>query len=72
MLKLQEASVRTFSCFTFDDRSSVPVLSFIFAEDGACARLLAHRELLDDRHAVSVEICERDKLLWAVVAQPPR
>ena len=56
--------MRTFSCFTSDSRSSVPTLAFIFAEDEVRVRLLARRELLDTKHAVSVEICEGGKLLW--------
>lgn len=60
----REAAMRTFSCFTFDDQRSVPTLSFIFAEDEMRARLLARRELLDTPKGASVEIYERDRLLW--------
>lgn len=60
--------MRTFSCFTFDDHSTVPELSFIFADDEARVRLLVRRELLKDKGAISVEICEDGKLLWTVMA----
>lgn len=61
--------MRTFSCFISDSRSAVPTLSLILAEDEARARLLARRELLDTRQAVSIEVCEGGKLLWTERAQ---
>lgn len=63
--------MRTFSCFTFDDRRSVPTLSFLFAEDETRVRLLARRELLATPHASSIEICEGGKLLWIETATLP-
>jgi hypothetical protein len=59
-----EASVRTFSCFVTDERSSTPTLSFILAATEQRARELARRELLDALRPVSVEIREGGKLLW--------
>jgi len=56
--------VRTFSCFTSEDGSSVPELSFILAGDEVRARLLVLRELLDNKHAMSVEVYEGHRLLW--------
>jgi hypothetical protein len=71
LLKPREATVRTFSCFTFDDRRSVPTLFFLFAEDETRVRLLARRELLATPHASSIEICEGAKLLWIETAALP-
>ena len=56
--------MRTFSCFTFDEQSSTPTLSFIFAPNERRARALARQELLDTERAVCVEVFERDRLLW--------
>lgn len=60
--------MRTFSCFIADSRSPAPVLSFILAEDEDRARLLARRELLNTKQALSVEVCESGKSLWIVCA----
>lgn len=64
------ATVRTFTCFTFDNRCSVPTLSFVFAADEMRARLLARRELLDTPDAVSLELYEGSNLLWMETASP--
>jgi hypothetical protein len=56
--------MRTFSCFVSDSLSAVPTLSFILAKDEDRARVLARRELLDNKHALSVEVCEGGKALW--------
>lgn len=55
--------MRTFSCFTTHPRSDILVLSFIFADNEARARILVRQELLNDREALSVDICEDGKLL---------
>jgi hypothetical protein len=64
-----EPNARTFSCFIFDEQTSVPTLSFIFAADEQQARALARRELMDVRRPASIELCEGDKLVWAEKAQ---
>jgi hypothetical protein len=56
--------MRTFSCFISDSRTAVPTLSFILAENEVRARLLARRELLETKQALSVEVCEGGKSLW--------
>lgn len=60
--------MRLFSCFTHHRASTVPALSFIFAADETRARVLARRELLDVRDALSLEVCEDGKLLWMETA----
>jgi hypothetical protein len=65
----EEPNVRTFSCFIFDEQSSIPTLSFIFAADELQARMLACRELMEVPRPASVELCEGDKLVWAEKAQ---
>ena len=56
--------MRTFTCFVADSRSAVPTLSIILADSEGRARLLARRELLDHKQAVSVEVCEGGRWLW--------
>jgi hypothetical protein len=56
--------MRTFSCFTTHPGSTVPMLSFIMADTEARARILIRRELLDEKEASSVDVCEGGKLLW--------
>lgn len=56
--------MRTFSCFTSHPHSDVRTLSFILAETNARARVLVRRELLYDKGALSVDVCEDGKLLW--------
>jgi hypothetical protein len=57
-------AMRIFSCFTHHRASTVPTLSFIFAADEARAKVLARRELREERDAVTLEVCENGKLLW--------
>jgi hypothetical protein len=59
-----ETAMRTFTCYTYDEAATVPLLSFIFAADEMRARELARRELQDARRPVAVEIHEQGKLLW--------
>lgn len=56
--------MRTFSCLTSHPHSDVQTLSFVLAETDARARVLVRRELLDDKGALSVDVCEGGKLLW--------
>lgn len=56
--------MRTFTCFTSEEGSSVPTLSFIIAQDERRARLLIRREFLGNHRGVSVDVYENDKLLW--------
>jgi len=59
-----------FSCFTKDARHETPTLWFIFAADLDRARELAKRELMEDKGAIAVDICEADgRLLWTEAAQ---
>lgn len=44
--------------------SDVRTLSIILAATDVRARILVRRELLDDKDALSVGVCEGDKLLW--------
>jgi len=60
--------MRTFSCFTFDGKQSIPGLTFIVTSSLERARELARRELLRER-AVAVEICEGQRLLWTETAE---
>lgn len=64
--------MRIFSCVKFDNRCSVPTPFFVFAANEARARLLARRELLETKGAMSVEIFEDNKLLAieALAARP--
>lgn len=65
-------SMRTFSCFTFDNKCSLPALFFVIAANVARARVLARRELLATEGAVSVEIFENNKLLGIEMAEHVR
>lgn len=62
--------MRTFSCFTYDRNHRVPTLSFIFAADESRARTLAMRELADVRDAVSLELCENERVVWTEGLRP--
>ncbi len=60
--------MRIFSCFTHHRASTVPTLSFVLAADEERAKVVARRELMDVRGAVSLEVCEHGKLLWTEAA----
>lgn len=62
--------MRTFSCFITERGSSTPTLSLILADSEQRARALAHRELRDARHPITIEMCEGGRLLWAEDVQP--
>jgi hypothetical protein len=61
--------MRTFSCFIFDRRRSIPTLSFVLASDEMRARELARRELMDEAVPLWVEIHEDGRLLGYEYAQ---
>lgn len=57
-------TVRTFSCFTRDDRYTAPTLQFFFAADEERARLLARRQLMESDHHLAVEVHENGEPLF--------
>ena len=56
--------MRTFSCYIHDDRYAAPSLVFYLAETEDEARDMVRRDLLDNPHHRSVEVCEADTLLF--------
>jgi hypothetical protein len=61
--------MRTFSCFTREAHSEVPVLSLILAQTLDRARELARRELSDTPGSVDIEILENGCLLEVLHAE---
>lgn len=62
--------MRTFSCVMTERNSATPTLSFILADTEERARELVRRELSRRHDAVSVELCEGAKVLWAQTLGP--
>ena len=61
----------TFTCFTRDDRYSVPSLTFWAAKDEADMRALARQDLSANPHHEAVEVRDGDRLLFVEERRPP-
>jgi hypothetical protein len=57
-----------FSCFRHERNRSVPSLSFLLTSSLERARELVRRELLHERDALFVEICDGNRVLWTETA----
>jgi len=56
--------MRTFTCFTTDQRYGVPTLSFILAADEERAREIARRELLSECEHTGIELHENGRCIF--------
>jgi hypothetical protein len=56
--------LRTFSFFITDRRYSAPTLQFLFCQDEARARELAHNQLLASEDHLAVEVHENGRPLF--------
>ena len=60
--------MRNYTLYIEDDRYSVPTLEFVTAANDVAARRVA-REKLSDRHHLSVEIREDERVIGRLVHQ---